>query len=293
MKSLKIIIIGGNNMSKRMKGNNKSVLDTFLYLFIKVKRDDIFALASQLAYYLILSFFPFLIFLITLIGFSNLNNAEVLEGLQSILPTAVFELTASTISEVINSQNTGILGISGILAIWAASSAFRAIIKGVNKAYDVDEDRSFIKRSIIGIISVIALALTIICTLAMLVFGDLIGEFLNRFLPFEHLINFIWNILRYVIIIAMMIVVFAMIYKVAPAKRIKFRSVLPGAIITTIGWLIASLAFSYYVNNFSNYSRLYGSLWAVFVLMTWLFMTSIVFILGVEINSVLEKRKLM
>lgn len=280
-------------MSKRIKGNNKSVLDTFLYLFIKVKRDDIFALASQLAYYLILSFFPFLIFLITLIGFSNLNNAEVLEGLQSILPTAVFELTASTISEVINSQNTGILGISGILAIWAASSAFRAIIKGVNKAYDVDEDRSFIKRSIIGIISVIALALTIICTLAMLVFGDLIGEFLNRFLPFEHLINFIWNILRYVIIIAMMIVVFAMIYKVAPAKRIKFRSVLPGAIITTIGWLIASLAFSYYVNNFSNYSRLYGSLWAVFVLMTWLFMTSIVFILGVEINSVLEKRKLM
>ena len=280
-------------MSKRMKGNIKSVLDTFLYLFIKVKRDDIFALASQLAYYLILSFFPFLIFLITLIGFSNLNNAEVLEGLQSILPTAVFELTASTISEVINSQNTGILGISGILAIWAASSAFRAIIKGVNKAYDVDEDRSFIKRSIIGIISVIALALTIICTLAMLVFGDLIGEFLNRFLPFEHLINFIWNILRYVIIIAMMIVVFAMIYKVAPAKRIKFRSVLPGAIITTIGWLIASLAFSYYVNNFSNYSRLYGSLWAVFVLMTWLFMTSIVFILGVEINSVLEKRKLM
>lgn len=280
-------------MSKRVKGNNKSVLDMFLYLFIKVKRDDIFALASQLAYYLILSFFPFLIFLITLIGFSNLNNAEVLEGLQSILPTAVFELTASTISEVINSQNTGILGISGILAIWAASSAFRAIIKGVNKAYDVDEDRSFIKRSIIGIISVIALALTIICTLAMLVFGDLIGEFLNRFLPFEHLINFIWNILRYVIIIAMMIVVFAMIYKVAPAKRIKFRSVLPGAIITTIGWLIASLAFSYYVNNFSNYSRLYGSLWAVFVLMTWLFMTSIVFILGVEINSVLEKRKLM
>lgn len=280
-------------MNKRRKGNTKSILDTFLYLFIKVKRDDIFALASQLAYYLILSFFPFLIFLITLIGFSNLNNTEVLEGLQSILPTAVFELTSSTISEVINSQNTGILGISGVLAIWAAASAFRAIIKGVNKAYDVDEDRSFIKRTTIGIISVIALALTIMCTLAMLVFGDLIGEFLNRFLPFEHLINFIWNILRYAIIIAMMIIVFAMIYKVAPAKRIKFRCVLPGAIVTTLGWLIASLAFSYYVNNFSNYSRLYGSLWAVFVLMTWLFMTSIVFILGVEINSVLEKRKLM
>ncbi|MGG7079036.1 YihY/virulence factor BrkB family protein [Clostridium sardiniense] len=275
----------------KKNSNNRSMIDTFLYLFVKVKRDDIFALASQLAYYLVLSFFPFLIFLSTLIGFSQLNSGEVLDGLQKILPTAVFQLTSTTIEEIVNSQNTGVLGVSIVLTIWSASSAFRAVTKGVNKAYNIDENRSFIKRSIIGIICVIALALTIISTLVMLVFGDLIGKFLNTVLPFEHLINFIWNILRYVIIIVMMIIVFATIYKVTPARRIKFRTVIPGAIISTVGWLIVSLGFSFYVNNFSHYSRLYGSIWTVFALMIWLFITSMVFMFGVELNSVLDNEK--
>lgn len=275
----------------KKNSNNRSMIDTFLYLFVKVKRDDIFALASQLAYYLVISFFPFLIFLITLVGFSNLNSIEVLDGLQKILPTAVFELTSTTIEEVVNSQNTGVLGVSVILTIWSASSAFRAVTKGVNKAYNIEENRSFIKRSIIGIICVIALALTIISTLVVLVFGNLVGDFLNTVLPFEHLINFIWNILRYVIIIVMMIIVFAAIYKVTPARKIKFRNAIPGAIISTLGWLVASLGFSFYVNNFSHYSRLYGSIWTVFVLMIWLFITSMVFMFGVELNSVLDNER--
>lgn len=279
----------GDIMKKN--SNNKSIIDIFLYLIIKVKRDDIFALASQLAYHLILSFFPFLIFLVTLIGFIKLNSNEVLEGLQRMLPTAVFELTSTTIEEVITSQHTRLLGVSVILTIWSASSAFRAVTKGVNKAYNIQENRSFIKRTMIGMVSVVALALAIISTLVMLVFGGLIGQFLNKYLPFAYVIDFIWNILRYAIVIVMMILIFAMIYKLTPAKRIKFKNVLPGAIVSTIGWLIVSLGFSFYVNNFSHYSRFYGSIWTVFVLMIWLFITSIVFIFGVELNSILEKSK--
>ena len=280
-----------NSIGDMMKknSNNKSVIDICLYLIIKVKRDDIFALASQLAYHLMLSFFPFLIFLVTLIGFIKLNSNEVLDGLQRILPTAVFELTSTTIEEVINSQHTGLLGVSVILTIWSASSAFRGVTKGVNKAYNIQENRSFIKRAMIGMISVVALALAIISTLLMLVFGGLIGEILNKYLPFAYVIDFIWNILRYVIVIVMMIIIFAMIYKLTPAKRIKFKNVLPGAIVSTIGWLVVSLGFSFYVINFSHYSRFYGSIWTVFVLMIWLFITSIVFIFGVELNSILEK----
>lgn len=278
-------------MSRNCKRSKNSLLDTLIYLFIKVKRDDIFALASQLAYYLVLSFFPFLIFLITLIGFSNLDSTEVLDGLSKILPNSVYELTSSTVVEVVDYQHTGLLGVSIILMVWSASSAFRAVIKGVNKAYEVTEKRSFIKILIIGMISVLALALTVMCTLAMLVFGDLIGYYLMKLLPFEHVLNFIWNILRYIVIIIMMILVFATIYKVAPSRKVKFKNTLPGAIIATLGWLIASLGFSYYVNNYANYSRIYGSLGAIFVLMTWLFITSMIFIFGVEVNSVLERNK--
>lgn len=271
--------------------NKRSFFNFIIYLIVKVQKDDVFALGAQLAYYLILSFFPFLIFLITLIGFSNLNSMEVIDGLRTLLPSNVFDLTSATIVEVVENQHAGLLGVSIILSIWAASSAFRAVIKGINKAYNVRENRSFIKIAIIAMISIVALAFIIIITLGMLVFGNLIGDLLKTYLPFDFLINKLWDILRYLVVVTSMIFIFAIIYRYAPATRISWKEVFPGAIVTTIGWIVASIGFSFYVNNFSNYSRLYGGLGAVFVLMTWLYITSIIFILGGEINSVIVIRK--
>lgn len=273
-------------MNKNESGRKKSALDFIIYFIIKVKNDDIFALGSQLAYYLILAFFPFLMFLMTLIGFSNLSSIEVLDGLRTILPGSVFDLVQSIVIEVVDNQYTGLLGVSIALSMWAASSGFRAVIKGVNKAYDIKETRSFIKRVIIAILFTFALALVIMLTLAMLVFGDLIGNYLGTLLPFDHLITIMWNILRYFIVIFVMIFIFASIYRFTPAENRRWREVYPGAIVSTIGWIVVSAGFSYYVNNFSNYSRLYGSLGAVFVLMTWLYISSMILILGAEINSV-------
>lgn len=275
---------------RRVK-KRESIIDTIIYLIVKVKNDDIFASGAQLAYYLVLAFFPFLIFLMTLLGFSNLSSNDVLEWLRRLLPLDVFNLTQSTVVEVIDYQHTGILGVSIILTLWTASTGFRGVIKGVNRAYNIEENRSFVTRSVIAMLGVVAMALTVISTLLMSVFGDVIGEYLNSILPFEHLITFIWSALRHTLIVVILIVVFALIYKIAPAKKVRFKDVLPGAITSTLGWLIASTGFSYYVNNFSNYSRFYGSLGAVFVLMTWLYITSMVFIFGVELNSVLEDEK--
>ena len=275
----------------RRKIKRESIIDTLVYLIVKVKNDDIFASGAQLAYYLILSFFPFLIFLMTLIGFSNLSSSEVLMWLQRVLPLNVVDLTKNNIIEVVDFQHTGILGVSIIITLWTASTGFRGVIKGVNRAYDIEENRSFITRCIIAMLGVIALALTVISTLLMSVFGEIIGRYLNEALPFEHIVAFLWNALRHFVIIVILIVVFAIIYKIAPAKKVRFRDVLPGAITSTLGWLIASAGFSYYVNNFSNYSRIYGSLGTVFILMTWLYITSMVFIFGVELNSVLEEEK--
>ena len=120
-----------------------SKMDLFIHLIVKSKRDDIFSLASQLAYYLVLSFFPFLIFLITLIGFIKPNPEQVLYGISVLLPTSVFELIQSTVSEIISSQNAGLLGVSVLLTIWTASSGFRAVIKGINKAYNLNDKRSY------------------------------------------------------------------------------------------------------------------------------------------------------
>ena len=278
-------------MAKGHTNKGKSIVSFLIYFIVKIKDDDIFALAAQLAYYLILSFFPFLIFLLTLIGLSELDSMEVLGGLRAILPSSTFKFVYTTIVEIVDTQNTGLLSASLLLIIWSASSAFRAVIKGINKAYGVKEKRSFIVRSIIAIICTFALAFLIIATLILLVFGKLLGDLLVSYLPFPIIIYQLWNLLRYLIIIAMMILIFAVMYRYTPSIRLTWREVFPGAVVCTVGWLIVSLIFSFYINNFSNYSKIYGSLGAIIILITWLYITSIILSLGGEVNSVMVIRK--
>ena len=266
-------------------------INLLIHLIVKIKKDDVFALSSQLAYYLMLSFFPFRLFLITLVGFSRLSSDEVLNGLAGLLPQSIVDLTTSTVMEIFDNQYTGLLGVSILLMIWTSSSAFRAVIKGVNKAYDFKESRSFIKRALISMMGILALAVIIILSLSMLVFGDVISQYIRNVIPFYKAFLFIWNMFRYAFVFIVMIFIFAGIYCMAPAKRLKSKEVIPGAVFSTIGWIIVSFGFSFYINNFGNYSRFYGSLGAVFILMTWLFLISMIFILGVEINCVLSQIK--
>jgi len=272
-----------------LKLRNK--LNLLIHLIAKVEKDDVFALSSQLAYYLVLSFFPFMLFLMTLVGLSDLSSVEILEGLSVILPKKILELTQSTVKEVSDNQYTGLLGISIVLMIWTSSSAFKAIIKSVNKAYNIKENRSFIKISIISMLGILALALIIILALIMLVFGNVIGEYIKSADKFYEIIFILWNIFRYVFIFIIMIVIFATIYRLAPAKKLTWKEVIPGSIFSTLGWILVSFIFSFYIDNFNNYSRFYGSLGAVFILMTWLFLISMIIILGVEINFVIAEIK--
>ena len=280
-------------MKKKSKGFlRKTVI--FLVMFIKkIGDDDIFALGAQLAYYMVLSFIPFLMFLMTLVGFSHLNSDAVLNLLSNVMPTEAFNLIESTVIEIVDREQTGLLWISIALAIWVSSSGFKAVIKGLNKAYGVKETRSYIKLKLISMIYTILLALIVIATLFLFVFGDVIGDFFMKVLEHPEFIYYIWNILRYVVVILIMILFFMFLYNATPCVRLGWLEVIPGAVITTLGWISISYIFAYYVNNFSNYSRLYGSLGAVFMFMTWMFITSMILILGGEINAVLaEKNRL-
>ena len=280
-------------MKKKSKGFlRKTVI--FLVMFIKkIGDDDIFALGAQLAYYMVLSFIPFLMFLMTLVGFSHLNSDAVLNLLSNVMPTEAFNLIQSTVIEIVDREQTGLLWISIALAIWVSSSGFKAVIKGLNKAYGVKETRSYIKLKLISMIYTILLALIVIATLFLFVFGDVIGDFFIKILEHPEFIYYIWNMLRYVVVILIMILFFMFLYNATPCVRLGWLEVIPGAVITTLGWISISYIFAYYVNNFSNYSRLYGSLGAVFMFMTWMFITSMILILGGEINAVLaEKNRL-
>ena len=246
-------------MNDNFKKDN-TIIEKIIFFIVKISDDDIFALASQLAYYLILSFFPLIISIITLVGFSSLNSEEVLISLSTLVPNSVYVLIDKTIVEIVDTQNAGLLGVSIAITVWSASSGFRAVIKGVNKAYNIKEHRSYIKRAAVALFFTIALTIIIVLTLSALVFGKVIGDYITAVLPFEHIISIIWNITRYGIVLFIMVLVFAGIYRYTPARKIPWKEVIPGSIFSSLGWIIVSLAFSYYINNIANYSRLYGSL---------------------------------
>jgi membrane protein len=262
----------------------KADIKRLIHRFIE---DDVLALASQLAYSLILSFFPFLIFLLTLVGYSSIKSGDVLQSLQTIMPKNAFELITTTVVEIVDSRKGDLLSFSAIITIWAGSGGFRAVIKGLNKAYDEKETRAYWRVILLSIICMLALAVIVIFSFSLLVFGEMIGDALINWLGLSNSFKINWDIFRYAGTLIAMTFVFAAIYHFTPCRRLKWMEVMPGAAFCTLGWLLSSLGFAYYVNNINNYSRIYGGIGAVIVLMLWLFITSVIILLGGEINAVL------
>lgn len=256
----------------------------------KLDDDDIFALSSQLAYGLLLSFFPFLIFLFTILGYIPLDSSEILQSLKPILPQNAYELIITTIVEVFDSKNGDLLSFSLIITIWAASTGLGGVRRGLNKAYNVEEKRSFIEVKLASIISTLGLSFMIIFAFFLLVVGNIIGIKLTLLLKLSVQFNLFWNVMRYFLALVSMILIFAVIYKVTPTTKLHFQDVFPGAVFSTLSWLISSLFFAYYVDNFSNYSKIYGGIATVIVLMIWLYISSLVILIGGEINSIITHK---
>ncbi|ERI90002.1 YihY family protein [Clostridiales bacterium oral taxon 876 str. F0540] len=277
----------GGVMLARYK--TKSFLKSIIFRYID---DEITAMGSQLAYSLLLAFFPFLILLMTLVGYSSVKSEDVIAALGTILPIDVLKLVKNTVVEVVDTRRSGLLSISMVSTVWTASNGFNAVIRGLNKAYDEKEKRPYWKVQLTAILCTIGLVLIIIVAFALLVFGEIGVKFLISRFHVTPRVEYIIDFSRYIIGLTVMIIVFNAVYRYTPSKRLTWGETLPGAVFTTIGWTLISVGFSYYVNNFGSYSRIYGSLGAVIALMSWLFISSVIILIGGEINATLAYRKL-
>jgi membrane protein len=263
----------------------------FIFAFVKrIDEDDIVAFAYQLTYSLLLAVFPFLIFLFTLIGYSDLDSRAILSTLDSSLPDNVFNLINDVVTDIVENQRSGLMSLSVFLSIYAASGGFRAFMKGTNKAMGLKDERSLPLKYLFSIFWVILFALTILLALIGIVFGQQLLDLASYYfpnLPFEGLIE----LLRIILPISFIFILILAFYIFVPAKKVKLRHAFPGAIFSTFTWTLFTLIFQKYVDNFANYSRFYGALGAVIALMLWLLLTSLILLLGVELNAMLIERK--
>lgn len=265
---------------------NKSMIK---HLFEKIKEDEVTGLAAQLAYYFLLSIFPLLIFVITLLPFLPVNQADIMDILHTYAPAESAKLLEASLKEIMSNQNGGLLSFGILATIWSASNGTNAIMRALNHAYDIEETRSFIKVRGLALILTIGLIVVVVVSLLLPVFGKYILNIVFDFLGFEP--SFVYDLLRWGISIAVITFVFLIIYWVGPNLKMKFMNALPGAIFASVGWAGSSLAFSFYVSRFANYSSTYGSLGGLIVLMLWFYLTGLVIIIGGEVNAVWSKNR--
>lgn len=260
-------------------------------LFHRTKNDDVAGLSAQLSYFFLLSLFPFLIFMITLVGYLPISQEDVLGTIRGFAPGETLDMIEETLEQILNKKNGGLLSFGIIATIWSASNGINAIVKAFNRAYDVDETRSFLVARGMAIVLTIAMVFVILVALLLPVFGREIGLFIFSNFGFSEEFLMIWNTLRWVLSGIILFVVFSALYFAAPNKRLHIKDGLPGAFAATIGWIVVSLAFSYYVGNFANYSATYGSIGGIIVLMIWFYLSGMITIIGGELNAILYQRK--
>ena len=249
--------------------------------------------AAKLAYYLLLALIPLLIFLTSIIGIiigsgSGLRHV-LFNYLARVMPSGAFHLINQTMLEVSTASGAGKLSFGLLAALWAASSGMGAITDALNAAYNVPETRPWWRTRLTAIGLTIALAVLIITALLIVLGGSKIADHLTSLYVIGRASAIAWKIIQWPIALAFMLLAFELIYFFAPNLRNqKWTWITPGSLAGVILWLAVSFAFKGYLHFFDSYSRTYGSLGAVIVLMLWLYLTGLAVLIGGEINSEVE-----
>jgi membrane protein len=256
----------------------------------EIQRGDDLGRAAQLAYYFIFALFPFFLFLTTLLGYLPIPNLldRVMELLAQMLPGEALQLVQDNVRDLVTGQRGGLLSFGFLAALWTSSSAITAIIDSLNRAYDVEEGRPFWKIRGIAILLTIGLSIFIIVSIVLLTFGPQIGGWIADRVGLGRVFEAAWSILRWPVIVFLMIFALAMLYYFAPDVEQEWKWITPGSVIAVIGWIVASLGFSFYVNNFGSYNATYGSIGTVIVLLTWMYLSGFLILVGGEINAEIE-----
>ena len=260
----------------------------FKQLYIRFQDDNVSALSAQLAFFLLLALFPFVLFLLNLISFATITSADFVENIAGFLPAEVETLFRDILPELLGAKSPGLLSIGALVTLWSASRGISAISFGLNMAYDKRETRPFFKVAAITLLFTLGIAVMVLAALLFLIFGEVLARDVFSCLDGAEAFTQLWRILRYIVPLAIMLFVFSLLFKFVPNCRLRFKHVLPGALLAAIGWAAVSVIFSFYVNNFASYTRIYGSIGGIIILLLWLYISSLVVLLGGEVNAALE-----
>jgi membrane protein len=246
--------------------------------------------AAQLAYYFVFSLFPFLFFLVTLTAYLPLQKAamDLVGRLDALMPEQAMSIVRGQFEKLLTVQRPRLLTVSLVLAIWSASRGVDAIRTSLNLAYDVKESRPFWKTQGMALLVTVLGAVLVLVSVTVIALGGKAGEWLAAHLGVTQAYAVVWAWSRWPVTMLLIMFVAALLYYFLPDVQQEWRFITPGSAVGTALWLFATWGFTQYAEHFGKYDATYGSIGGVIVLLTWLYLTGLIFIVGGEINALLE-----
>jgi membrane protein len=270
----------------RLPGKGMSWKEFFKGLKDEVANDNLTDLAATVTYYGILSLFPFLLFLVALASviITPADAQRLVDQLATVAPGPATQIVGERIQQLGGQQNVTLLGFGALGAIWAASGGIMALIRALNRTYDVQEGRPFWKvRGTAILMTLVAGVLALVAALVAVATAPLADWFGG---PIGMAIG--W--LRLPVAGLIMMFLWALLYYALPDVEQRFKFITPGSVVGVLLWVLASWGFSKYVTSFGNYDKTYGALGGVIVLLFWMWISSLVVLFGAELNAFIEHR---
>jgi len=258
-----------------------------------INQNDLVNRAYELAYNFLLAVFPLLLFLLGLLRLFAAQGSKLVENLflyaQDALPPAAYHVLVNTLHEITQNSSGGKLTFGLVFALYAGSGGITQLISTLNAAYEVREGRSWIRVHLISLALTIAMSMLLITALLLVLVGGQVVDFIGQIVGLSAALLILGKVLQWTLAVGFVVLAFALIYYFAPdVKERHWYWITPGSIFGVLLWVGASAALRAYLHFVDTYSRTYGSLGAVMILMLWFYITGLAFLIGGQINSTIE-----
>src|SRR5215510_619101 len=255
--------------------------------------DEVFTRSAALSYYFFSALIPMVFFLMAVLGMfasqSENLRASLLNYAGRVMPPDAFTLVENTLREISNNSTGLKLAFGLVLSLWLGSGGMTSIMDALNRCYHVQELRPYWKRALISFGLTVTMALLAISALTIVLYGSDLAQFVGTHVGLSSVVLFIWNVLEWPAALCFVLVAFALIYHWGPDMKQRWRWITPGSMVGVVIWIGASLLFRFYLHFYNSYSKTYGSLGAVIVLLFWLYITALAILAGGKINSEIDK----
>ena len=275
-----------------MKDTLRDIYDAVDEFFSGMGSRRLTTYSSSCAYYLFMSLVPVIMLLVSVLQYTPLTRDVVLEAVADYVPDSLYEIVYFIVTSIYNGGRVA-LTVSILLTIWSASACMKALLRGMDSVYDAERKEDYIRFSLRACFYMIIFVFILMLSFFVMVYGGKILDYIEQSMPVNHSLDFLFTLakyLRFVIILALLALVFCLLYKWMPARRLKFRRQLPGAAFSSVAWAAFSFIFSFYVSLSDRFGA-YGYIGTIMVAMIWIFYCFYFLLLGGFINHYIEMKR--